>query len=258
MINAGDKFSVIDLQQAVHEVCDYDILKYVDKKLSSALVVIGDSIVSPIDYTPDRYADMRIRQFADIPSSAANLDRQLRDRGYKTTYRFSYNYKKGGLTSSQIVRDAYCLEWYMQIYNTAVLNSGCHKEYFTAMDNAFRVSYYYAQYLWAVNSQVCGDIARKLRMPDTSNWSQIISAILGIGFKFHHKDILEFIAPCQQDKRYTEQLAFKKDMIDNYGIDTGCLVLSPENREKLQKIVTRTDTPYYLQVIKNLNPFRHR
>ena len=40
------------------------------------------------------------------------------------------------------------------------------------------------------------------------------------------------------------------EMMNQYGLDTGCLVLSPQSREKLTKIVTHTDTPYKRQLLE--------
>lgn len=51
-------------------------------------------------------------------------------------------------------------------------------------------------------------------------------------------------------KLYDEQLEFQKWCKNNYGIDTGCLVLSNDNMEKLRKILTKTDTPYPIQVLR--------
>lgn len=261
MINQGDKFTFLDLQQSMREICAYDdIRKYIDNRQPNAIVLVGDRGVNPSKCSPDEYAAACILGYRDIPSSAIHLDQQLRDKGFKTTYKFSYKYRNGGLTSEQIVHDAYCLDWFQQLYRTSAPHKKYADKYFGAVDNAFRLSYYYAQYLWTQNWRVTGNIAGALRMPNESQWAQIISAILGIGFQFNPLDVYEYaiehssptITKKQFDARYSEQLAFKKEMMDKYGIDTGCLVLSPQSRDKLHKIVTRTDTPYYLQVISNI------
>lgn len=259
MIKQGDLFTSKDLQQSMQELCRHDVRKYLDKDKSNAGVFIGDYGIIPSQCTPDEYAALCLRAYESVPSSAINLDKQLRDTGFKTTYRFSYKYKMGGLKPQQIVHDAYCLDWFNQIYNTAIPRTKYTKEYFNIIDDAFHLSYYYAQYLWAGNPQVCRGIAQQMCMPSPEQWAQIISAILGVGFQFHPSDVYEYsiehanpsLSKEQFNKRYAEQLKFKNQMKNNYGIDTGCLVLSPQNREKLNKIVTRTDLPYCLQVIKN-------
>ncbi|MCM1294180.1 MAG: hypothetical protein NC311_01300 [Muribaculaceae bacterium] len=266
MIKQGDRFTNKDLQQSMQELCGYDVRKYIDNNKSNVTVFICDYGISPSQCTPDEYAALCIRAYQDIPSSAINLDKQLRDKGFKTTYRFSYNYRTGGLSPQQIIHDAYCLDWFNQIYNTAIPRTKYTKEYFNIINNAFHLSYYYAQYLWTGNPQVCRDIAQQMCMPAPEQWSQIIGAILGVGFQFHPYDVYEYsiehINPAQTKKqfnaRYAEQLAFKKQMQNNYGINTGCLVLSPQNRDKLNKIVNHTDLPYYLQVIRNLISWHNR
>lgn len=266
MIKQGDRFTSKDLQQSMRELCGYDVRKYLDKSKSNASVLICDYGITPIKCTPDEYAAFCIRAYEDIPSSAINLDAQLRDKGFKTTYRFSYKYKAGGLSPQQIIHDAYCLDWFNQIYNTAIPRTKYTKEYLDIIDDAFRLSYYYAQYLWAGNPQVCRKIARQMSMPSPEQWSQIIGAILGIAFQFHPSDVYEYaiehtnpaLSKKQFNARYADQLAFKNQMQNNYGIDTGCLVLSPQNREKLNKIVSHTDLPYYLQVIRNLVSWHNR
>ena len=64
--------------------------------------------------------------------------------------------------------------------------------------------------------------------------------------------------PAEYDKMYTEQLVFKNWYANKYHIDTGCLVLCPEHRTKLSKILTRTDTPYVIQLLRRLIPTRLR
>lgn len=259
MINVGDKFTVQDLRQSVQEVCRYNIRDYINNSCKSMGVIVGSCALYPAKITSDEYAAICIRQYSAVPSSAINLDQQLQRMGFKTMHRFSYNYNIGALTSHQIIYDAYCLDRFLQIYNTVTPRSKYESKYYAVLDDAFRISYYYAQYLWAYNPWACANIANCLQMPNVSQWAQIISSILGIGFQFHPDDIYEYsikhISPDltndQRMARYSDQLKFKKDMRANYGIDTGCLVLSPQSRDKLNKIVTNTDTPYYWQVIKH-------
>ncbi len=260
MIKQGDKFGIKELRQSVQEVCSYTLNQYVDMSQGTALVIIGDSVISPIQCGPHEYAKLCTQQYAAIPSSAINLEQQLRAKGLKTAYRFSHKYHNGGFTPEQIVHDAYCLDWFHQIYNTTSPADKYAQMYFSALDDAFHVSYYYAQYLWANNPGACKNIAQQLKSPIASNWGQIISCILGIGFQFHPSDIYEYAAihtdphspQEQRDASYARQLKFKNYMQNNHGIDTGCLVLSQQNREKLDKIVTGTAAPYFMQVIQNL------
>lgn len=260
MIQQGDRFTFLDLQQSVREICAYNMRTYINKKQSDTFVVTGNSAIIPYKYTPQEFATICIQAYGDIQSSAKHLDQQLRDKGFKTTHRFSYKYNNGGLTPEQIVHDAYCLDWFHSLYQTAVPITKYEDQYLTALGDAFRLSYYYAQYLFTQNRRVCGNLAQALKQPNTSQWEQIIGALLGIGFQFHPADVYEyatnFISPniTQKERkaRRAEQQTFKDAMMTDYGIDTGCLVLSQESREKLRKIATHTDTPYYIQVIKNL------
>ena len=257
MINTGDKFTAKDLRQSVEEVCRCNIVKYIDRAQSTLGVLIGDNLVRTWRYSPEEYARMRMQQYGAIQSSAIRLDRQLFDRGFKTAYKFSYEYNTGELGLHEIVRDAYRLEWFAQLADTAVPQAGHYDAYWDNMHTAFCVSYYYAQYLWAMNPRVCGNIARALACPDSSRWGQIIGAVLGVGFQFHPADVYEFSIEHTRPElprdayqaRYADQEAFQTLMREGYGIDTGCLVLSPQNRKKLYKIVTRTDRPYWIQVI---------
>lgn len=263
MIQTGQKFSATDLQQSLQEVLAYNIQKYIDTEKLSYGIITGDTAMFPFKQTPTSYAKICIDTYSDTPSSATALDRQLKQRGIKTTYRFSYDYNTGGLDHDKIVRDAYCLGWFLKVAETATPHKKYEKEYFNAINDAFKLSYFYAQYLWAQNPTVCNNIAGKLYNPKVSQWNQIIGAILGIGFQFHPLDVYEFaiehinpnITNKQFQTRHTQQQEFKNTIKEQYGIDTGCLVLSPQNRKKLTKILTKTDTPYFLQLLKKFLSF---
>lgn len=258
MIQKGDKFTNTELKQSVHEVCNYDIIKHIDTKQPSyGILFLNGNIIIPTDLHPEAYADICVQEYKDIPSSAINLDEQLRAHGFKTTHRFSYKYNTGRLSNLEIVYDAYKLEWFKVIANSCTPRPACRGKFYHMLFDAFNLSYYYAQYLWAQNPNICDNIANALRNPSFDNWDQITSAILGIGFQFHPDDVFEHavnhLNPKLNNQEYKErhqlQLEFKNNMQQNYGIDTGCLVLSPQSREKLQKIVTGTDTPYYRQLV---------
>lgn len=259
MIHKGDKFTNTDLKQSVQEVCNYDIIKHIDTKQHRyGLVLIADDIIKPTNLTPEEYADMSIKEFDAVPSSALDLDKQLRTRGFKTTHKFSYKYNTGRLTNTEIIHDAYKLKYFRTIAFSCKPRPGHNSKFYHMLFDAFNLSYYYAQYLWAQNPNVCDEIANALQNPSGDNWDQITSAILGIGFQFHPDDVFEHaihhLNPNLSDKefkaRYKLQQEFKNDMQQTYGIDTGCLVLSPQSRDKLQKIVTGTDTPYYKQLLQ--------
>ena len=259
MIKAGDKFSGRDLRQSVDEIVGTDIMFHVKADKLGALTLVGDCMLDLLSITPQTYAQYRIEQFNDIKSSAINLDKQLRAKGFKTTYKFSHNYFTPGLKPDQIIRDAYCLEYFQYLDLMVSPRPGHKKQYEQIVEDAFRVSYYYAQYLWACNRGVCAQIAQDLSYPGFENWGQIIGAIQGVGFQFHPNDVYEFsvnhikpdIGKDAYDARYAQQAEFKNMLMAKYGIDTGCLVLSPQSQEKLTKILTKTDTPYWIQVLQN-------
>lgn len=265
MIKQGDKFTFKELQASMREVCDYNIHKYINPRQSLTNILIGRCPLELHKCTPDEYADIAVQAY-EYESSAHSLDQQLADKDFKTTYRFSHKYHNGGMTSAQIIHDAYCLDYFYQMYRCGRPYKNRETVYINALDDAFRLSYYYMQYLSANNRYALADIAHALNAPDVTQWGQIISVLQGIGFQFHPTDIYEHainlispdITKRQFDKQYASQLAFKENMKDKYGIDTGCLVLSSQNREKLRKIVTKTDTPYFLQVIKKFISIQHR
>lgn len=258
MIHSGDMFSVKDLRQSVAEVVTSDTGLCAES--NNVHMVIGDTAFDMFKITPMQYAQYRIDEFLDIKSSAINLDNQLRKAGFKTTRRFSHKYNTPGLNSDEIIRDAYCLEYFQTLSKTAMPKPGYEMRFVEMFEDAFRVSYYYAQYLWACNMLECGPVARKLVCPGFENWGQIIGAILGVGLQFHPDDVYEFsinhINPNNtlnaQKERYKQQSEFKDLMKNKYGIDTGCLVLSPISQEKLIKIVTKADVSYWSQMLNKL------
>lgn len=260
MIQQGDKFSVRDLRQSVDEILG----AWRDVKVLAGTpplyVLVGDTMIDLMHTSPQMYAKYSIECYDDIKSSALNLDKQLRKNGFYTTQKFSYKYFTPGLTAEQIVKDAYCLEYFQRL----ILAPGGRRKHQQQMNkiiyDAFRVSYYYAQYLWACNSGVCNKVSEKLSCPGIENWGQITGAVLGIGFKFHPDDVYEFavnhinpdITKQAYNARYADQKKFKDMVMEKYGIDTGCLVLSPESQEKLTKILTGVDAPRWVQILQKL------
>ena len=240
MIQNGDLFTVNDLKESVRQVTD--------------------GLYPGRAELPAQYADRQIELYADIKSSAANLDKSICDAGFKTTYRFQYDYNIPGLTHDEIVKDAYKLEYFYKIgCDLARKNKNVYAN--RRMDDAARVSYYYAQYIWAANPVARFDYAKKLDM--YMDWGRVLCFLLGVGFKFHPRDVYEFVMnfnnpnlnDAEMRAERQKQQVFK-DWCARHGVDTGCLVLSDANRDKLRKIITKTDTPYFLQLL--LQPFKMR
>lgn len=251
MIQDGDLFSLKDLRDSVRQVTDIDLL-YRD----------WGAVFRGIKMTPDQYADKMIGLYADVKSSAVNLDRNLRDLGLYTTYKFSHEYNIPGLTYDEIVRDAYKLEFFYKLASSPLqIHVPIRKS--GVFDDVARVSYYYAQYIWAGNPLARFDYAEKLDVH--FDWGRVLCFLLGVGFKFHPRDVYEFVVVYNNPgldeaglrKKRQEQEVFKK-WCAKHGIDTGCLVLAPEHQEKLRKIITCTDTPYLIQCLQNMLKIHRR
>lgn len=241
MIQNGDKFTVNDLRDFVGAVTSADLRKH----------------VACVKSSPDEYAKKQIELYGDTKSSALSLDKQLRDARFKTTYKFAHDYRIDGLTYDKIVNDAYKLEYYYNLATDPSLSvlfghRGAVRRIF---DDAARASYYYAQYIWSLNPQSRFDYATRFHM--YRDWGLILNFLLGVGFQFHPRDINEFIthhnalnkSQSEYATMYQKQLVFKNWCANKYNIDTGCLVFSPEHQDKLAKILTRTDTPYAIQLL---------
>ena len=236
MILNGDLFTVNDLKESVCQVTD---ARY-----------------SGCAELPVQYAARQIELYADIKSSAINLDASIRKAGFKTTYRFAYDYNIPGLTHDEIVKDAYKLEYFYKIgCDLARKNKNVYED--LRMDDAARVSYYYAQYIWAANPAARFDYAKKLDM--YMDWGRVLCFLLGVGFKFHPRDVYEFVmnfnspylSDAEMGAERQKQQEFK-DWCARHNVDTGCLVLSDTNRDKLRKIITKTDSPYFFQLLMRL------
>lgn len=243
MLQNGDLFTVVDLKDSVRQVTDVDWRS-----------------VKIMQMSPQQYADINVGLYDDVKSSANQLDNSLKNAGFRTLYRFSYDYRIPGLSSDEIVRDAYKLQSFYKVACTYIQKTNRFPQE-KVFDDAARLSYYYAQYVWAANPPLRSDYQEHLDM--YYDWGRVLCFLLGVGFKFHPRDVYEFVmvfnnptlTNAEMRMKRQEQQVFK-DWCASYGVDTGCLVLSNAHRDKLRKIITKTDTPYILQLLTL--PFRRR
>ncbi len=250
MIQNGDFFTVQDLIQAVAQVVEYDVKSCLAKNKN----------VDLLKMTPRDYAQKKIELYADIKSSAKYLDEQLKHKGFKTNYRFAYEYNLPQvLSTDRVVFDAYQLEYFYKLAVSGLDVKPNRRQHLNKIyDDAARVSYYYAQYVWALNPGAVLGLNNYLDM--YRHWGFVLSYLLGVGFNFHPKDVYEFVVnhnnpglvSVQREELYNKQLVFKNWCAGRYGIDTGCLVLCPEHQEKLRRILTGTDAPLYVQKLKSV------
>ena len=243
MIQNGDLFTVEDLKASVHQVTDVDF-----------------SSIKGAKMTPQQYADENILLYQDIKSSAVGLDCSLRYAGFKTTYRFAYDYNIPGLTYDDIVNDAYKLEYFYKVVCQYVQQTNLFPKA-KVFDDAARLSYYYAQYLWAANPSARFDYAKKLDV--YCDWGRVLCFLLGVGFRFHPRDVYEFVMNFNNPSLGQKEMQMErqkqqvfKDWCAEHSVDTGCLVLCDAHQEKLRKIINKTDTPYVLQLLAV--PFKKR
>ncbi len=246
MIKDGDLFTVYDLRESVAQVTAVDMRKYLKN------ADFGGA---------EEYAQKQMALYGDIKSSAVALDKQLKDAGYKTKYNFSYKYNIPGLTSEEIVHDAYKLEYF---YSLAIgdvrggVRPGRQAAVENVLNDAARLSYYYAQYIWKLNPASRFDYVQRFDVQ--RDWGFVICFLLGVGFGFHPKDVYEFVinhnnpylSQKQRDELYKKQLVFKNWCQNKFNIDTGCLVFCAEHQEKLRKILTKSDTPYLVQCVQDV------
>ena len=254
IIKDGDKFSVADLREMV----DY----FTSRPIQSCFVDVGSGHQERLltNITPKEYEDNQFALYGKTGSSARDLDKNLRDAGYKTTYKFAYDYSIPGLTSEEIVRDAYRLEYFYKLaLRLPRIKRGSTSHVEKIVDGAARASYYYAQYIWAANPTIKFDYAQRFDV--YQDWGLVLSFLLGVGYQIHPKDVYEFVthhndrhlSRAELDLIYKKQEVFK-NWCAQRGIDTGCLVFCPEHREKLRKILTKKDTPYWIQKLQSFLP----
>lgn len=259
MIKNGDIFTHRELTESVDQITSADIRPHLVYDKSNIMYVDGDTFINLMDWTPESYAQYKIDTYADIPSSAVALDKSLRDNGFRTTYKFAHKYCIPGISPERVVRDAYKLEYFYKLATGPIQIRRGHKTPVqTKIDAATRHSYYYAQYIWSANPMARFDYAEKIHM--YRDWGLVLSFLIGTGYGFHPNDVYEFVMHHNDPKltaagrreSYERQLAFKNWCMNKHNVDTGCLVLSPEHQEKLRRILTRSDTPYAIQLIQKL------
>lgn len=246
MIHTGDIFGQDALFQSVYETLCTDWRSVLKKPLYISTNKYG--LKDLVEMGPVKYSTMIISD-DDIKSSAHYLDKQLKYAGYKTTYSFAHKYRMTNEMRARILSDVARLDWFYQICRHPALSQKEYKQMIPDFQNAVNVSYFYAQFLWANNPDARFDYQTRLK--PWLDWDKVLNYLYGVAYEFHPKDVYKHITDWRpRGKLYDEQLEFQKWCKNNYGIDTGCLVLSNDNMEKLRKILTKTDTPYLIQVLR--------
>ena len=246
MIHDGDLFYQEDLFQSVYELLCTDWCHNLKSQLN---IIDGKGEIHDLtEMGPVKYAASTISGWKHT-SSAHYLDSQLKKSGYKTAYSFAHKYNMTPLTRERILSDTAKLDWFYQVYSHPVLTKSEYDKMTTIFQDACHVAYYYAQFIWANNKDAKFDYPTILNR--SLDWDKIINFLYGVAYEFHPKDVYKHITDWDpKGKKYREQLVFQNWCKDRYGIDTGCLVLCDEHMEKLRKILTKTDTPYIIQLCK--------
>lgn len=260
MIKPGDMIYDTKLFEDIDYISSINMHDY----FSSALFFseTGENIIDLRETTPAEFANTVINSY-DIKSSAHSIDTQLKNMGYRTTYRFSHKYNMTAQMRDRILTDVYKLDYFYNIFNHIHMTRYYMSESENDADNkrkviqhiqdAFNTSVYYASYLYTNNK--CPDFEYIKNANDFESWKFILSFIQGIGYEFHPSDIKTqaqiFYNNYEYDRhKYNKQLEFQQWCKDNYSLDTGCLILSDTNQDKLRKILTRQDTPYFVQILR--------
>ena len=246
MIQNGQKFNHYDLFQSVSEIMITDWKKFLHTPLP--FYFDDDKPQDLAKMGPLGYASLIIYSY-EHKSSAHYLDNQLKDKGYKTTYSFAHKYHIPEDLRSRILPDTARLSWIYEICHHPNLTKKEYDDLTPVFKNAANVSYYYAQLIWA------NDKEAKFNYHETllpfRDWDKTLDFLFGTAFEFHPKDVYKHITSFDVNGiEYKKQLVFKNWCKNNFDIDTGCLVLSDENMDKLRAILTKTDEPYIAQVIK--------
>ena len=246
MIQTGDIFNHNDLFRSVDELVDTNWKSVLKTPLN--LAFINDTFYDLIEIGPVGYSSLMMYGW-DQKSSAHTLDKQLRKSGYKTTFSFAHKYNLPETMRKRMVTDIAKLDWFHQVYSHPCLQEQEYENLEETFKNAARVSYYYAQYVWTNNKDAQFDYKEKLY--PYSDWEKILDFLYGTAFEFHPKDVYTHIFDFDPNgSSYKKQELFKEKCKNIYGIDTGCLVLSNENMDKLDKILRKQDTPYLIQLFQ--------
>ena len=252
MITKGQMCGDQDFFQAVDELAVMNPGPEISKPLNYFLLRNNDHL-DLRTITPEKYAEIMLNEFP-VSSSARTLDEQLKQKGFKTTYKFSYQYNMTPQMRERISHDGYVLEYFHEVsmHPNFPREEKYSKQFVQVIENAINVSYWYAQFIWANNP----NIYDYKNLDPVKDWYHILNFIIGASFEFHpldiqyHKNVFAN-SYCRNQAKYAEQIAFKNWCKKNYDIDTGCLVLSDTNMEKLRMILTKKDLPYFAQVLKD-------
>ena len=245
MIHNGDKFNHYDLFQSVSEIMLTDWKQFLHTPLE---IIFDDEVYNLAKLGPIGYASLIIHSY-DVKSSAHYLDKQLKEKGFKTTYSFAHKYHIPDSMRSRILADAARLKWIHEVCTHPNLTQKEYDDLTPVFKDAANVSYYYSQLVWANDKEAKFDYHEKL-LP-FRDWDKTLDFLLGTAFEFHPKDVYKHVIDFDiNSSDYNKQLIFKNWCKNQFGIDTGCLVLSDDNMEKLRKILTKTDDPYFVQLIE--------
>ncbi len=248
MIKGGQPFTEKQLFQSVDELASVDISPYISNPLMRS-IDRGKNSFDLRKISPTQYCERIQKEHDAIPSSARELDRQLAAKGFDTPYKFSYDYNMSQQMRDRIVKDGWILTYFQDVFNHPDLprNEVVHNKQFEQnILNALRVTYMYAACILQYNPGIY-DFTNLLENP-FKGWYHVLNFVIGAGYGFHPLDIKfhekVFINNYYCDQKECEnQRTFKNRCKEQYDIDAGCLILSPENMEKLRNILTRQNTP---------------
>lgn len=241
MITGNQKITDTDLFQSVNELAALNPGPEVSKPLMYR--INNNDCFDLRTITPEKYAEILLNEY-DVPSSARALDEQLKQKGFKTTYKFSYQYRMTPQMRERISHDGYVLQYFHEVSMHPNFPRGDKytKQFEQGVLNALRVTYWYAQFIWMNNP----NIYDYKNLDPVKDWYHILNFIIGAGFEFHpldiqyHKNVFAN-NHCRNEAEYNKKIEFKKWCKKQYDIDTGCLILSDINMEKLRMILTNQE-----------------
>lgn len=243
MMKEQQSFTEQDLFQLIDKLASANIGQYISIPLMRNIGRETDSF-DLREISPTQYCERIQNEYDGISSSARELDRQLETKGFSPTYKFSYDYNMSTQMRNRIVKDGWILGYYQDIYNHPDLRKNellNNEQSFQIILNALRVTYGYSQYIWQLNPCVYD----YTNLPDNpfKGWYHVLNFVIGAGYEFHPLDIKFHETVFKNNyyynkEEYEKNRAFK-ELCKEYSIDTGCLILSPKNREELRQILTR-------------------